>query len=249
MLNWIYRLSLLASLLIGTTVMAADLQIETLTTGDGAVAEAGMRASVHYEGRLEDGEVFDASRPRGQAFSFTIGAGQVIRGWEQGVEGMKVGETRRLTIPPELGYGAAGAGGVIPPNATLVFEIELLDVSVPVTLGEATSKDLVKAREDGVIIIDIRREEEWQETGIIPGAEMVTAFDASGRVHPEFLDSFRSVVPGPDTPVMLYCRTGNRTTSLGNALIEQLGFSNVTHLSDGITGWLAEGNETEAYAE
>ena len=249
MLNWIYRLSLLASLLIGTTVMAADLQIETLTTGDGAVAEAGMRASVHYEGRLENGEVFDASRPRGQAFSFTIGAGQVIRGWEQGVEGMKVGETRRLTIPPELGYGAAGAGGVIPPNATLVFEIELLDVSVPVTLGEATSKDLVKARENGVIIIDIRREEEWQETGIIPGAEMVTAFDASGRVHPEFLDSFRSVVPGPDTPVMLYCRTGNRTTSLGNALIEQLGFSNVTHLSDGITGWLAEGNETEAYAE
>ncbi len=249
MLNWIYRLSLLASLLIGTTVMAADLQIETLTTGDGAVAEAGMRASVHYEGRLENGEVFDASRPRGQAFSFTIGAGQVIRGWEQGVEGMKVGETRRLTIPPELGYGAAGAGGVIPPNATLVFEIELLDVSVPVTLGEATSEDLVKAREDGVIIIDIRREEEWQETGIIPGAEMVTAFDASGRVHPEFLDSFRSVVPGPDTPVMLYCRTGNRTTSLGNALIEQLGFSNVTHLSDGITGWLAEGNETEAYAE
>ena len=249
MLNWIYRLSLLASLLIGTTVMAADLQIETLTTGDGAVAEAGMRASVHYEGRLENGEVFDASRPRGQAFSFTIGAGQVIRGWEQGVEGMKVGETRRLTIPPELGYGAAGAGGVIPPNATLVFEIELLDVSVPVTLGEATSEDLVKAREDGAIIIDIRREEEWQETGIIPGAEMVTAFDASGRVHPEFLDSFRSVVPGPDTPVMLYCRTGNRTTSLGNALIEQLGFSNVTHLSDGITGWLAEGNETEAYAE
>ena len=249
MLNWIYRLSLLASLLIGTTVMAADLQIETLTTGDGAVAEAGMRASVHYEGRLENGEVFDASRPRGQAFSFTIGAGQVIRGWEQGVEGMKVGETRRLTIPPELGYGAAGAGGVIPPNATLVFEIELLDVSVPVTLGEATSEDLVKAREDGVIIIDIRREEEWQETGIIPGAEMVTAFDASGRVHPEFLDSFRSVVPGPDTPVMLYCRSGNRTTSLGTALIEQLGFSNVTHLSDGITGWLAEGNETEAYAE
>ena len=249
MLNWIYRLSLLASLLIGTTVMAADLQIETLTTGDGAVAEAGMRASVHYEGRLENGEVFDASRPRGQAFSFTIGAGQVIRGWEQGVEGMKVGETRRLTIPPELGYGEAGAGGVIPQNATLVFEIELLDVSVPVTLGEATSEDLVKAREDGVIIIDIRREEEWQETGIIPGAEMVTAFDASGSVHPEFLDSFRSVVPGPDTPVMLYCRTGNRTTSLGNALIEQLGFSNVTHLSDGITGWLAEGNETEAYAE
>ena len=249
MLTWLYRLPLLFVLVIGKTVMAADLQIETLTTGDGAVAETGMRASVHYEGRLENGEVFDASRPRGQAFSFTIGAGQVIRGWEQGVEGMKVGETRRLTIPPELGYGEAGAGGVIPPNATLVFEIELLDVSIAVTLGEATSEDLVKAREDGAIIIDIRREDEWRETGIIPGAEMVTAFDESGRVHPEFLDGFRSVVPGPDTPVMLYCRTGNRTTSLGNALIEQLGFSNVTHLSDGITGWLAEGREVESYSE
>jgi len=249
MKSWIYRLPILAFFLMGTSVMAAELQIETLNDGDGAVAEAGMRASVHYEGRLEDGEVFDASRPRGQAFSFTIGAGQVIRGWEQGVEGMKVGEVRRLTIPPELGYGEAGAGGVIPPNATLVFEIELLEVGMPVTLGEATSEDLIKAREDGVIIIDIRREDEWQETGIIPGAEMVTAFDASGRVHPEFLDSFRSVVPGPDTPVMLYCRSGNRTNNLGNALIEQLGFSDVTHLTDGITGWLAEGRETEAYTQ
>ena len=229
--------------------MAAELKIETLTPGDGAIAEAGMRASVHYEGRLEDGEVFDASRPRGQAFSFTIGAGQVIRGWEQGVDGMTVGEVRRLTIPPELAYGSAGAGGVIPPNATLVFEIELLDVTMPVTLGEATSEDLIKAREEGVVIIDIRREDEWRDTGIIPGAEMVTAFDSSGRVHPEFLDGFRSVVPGPDTPVMLYCRTGNRTTSLGNALIEQLGFSNVTHLSKGITGWLAEGRDAEAYTE
>ncbi|MGC6454620.1 MAG: FKBP-type peptidyl-prolyl cis-trans isomerase [Candidatus Puniceispirillaceae bacterium] len=249
MRDWIYKLPILAFFLIGTPVMAADLQIETLTAGDGAVAEAGMRASVHYEGRLEDGEVFDASRPRGQAFSFTIGAGQVIRGWEQGVEGMKVGELRRLTIPPELGYGEAGAGGVIPPNATLVFEIELLEVSMPVTLGEATSEDILKAQQEGVVIIDIRREEEWRETGIIPGAQTVTAFEESGRVHPEFLDNFRSLAPTPDTPVMLYCRTGNRTASLGNALIEQLGFSDVAHLSDGITGWMAQGRETTPYEE
>ena len=111
MKNWLLRLALLACLIMGKTAMAADLQIETITEGDGAVAESGTRVSVHYEGRLEDGEVFDASRPRGQPFAFTIGAGQVIRGWEQGVTGMKIGETRRLTIPPELGYGAAGAGG------------------------------------------------------------------------------------------------------------------------------------------
>jgi len=229
--------------------MAAELQFETLNAGDGMVAETGMRASVHYEGRLEDGEVFDASRPRGQAFSFTIGAGQVIPGWEQGVEGMQVGEVRRLTVPPELGYGAAGAGGVIPPNATLVFDIELLDVGIPAVLGEATSDDLIKAREDGVVIVDIRREDEWRETGVIPGAQMVTAFEAGGRVHPQFLDSFRALLPSPDTPVMLYCRSGNRTRNLGNALIEQLGFSDVMHLSTGITGWLAEGRDTEAYAE
>ena len=138
--------------------MAAELEMETLTEGTGEIAEVGKRVSVHYEGRLEDGTVFDGSRPRGQAFSFTIGAGQVIRGWEQGVADMKVGETRRLTIPPELGYGEAGAGGVIPPNATLVFEIELLEVTTPVTLGQATAEDLLKARADGVVVIDIRRE-------------------------------------------------------------------------------------------
>ena len=247
MRQWLMRLPLLVSLITGMTAMAAELQIETLSEGTGEIAETGKRVSVHYEGRLVDGEVFDASRPRGQAFSFTIGAGQVIGGWEQGVAGMKVGETRRLTIPPELGYGEAGAGDVIPPNATLVFEIELLDVTTPVVLGQASADDLLKAQTDGVVVIDIRREDEWQETGIIAGAQTITAFTATGGVHPDFLDKFRSIAPTPDTPVMLYCRTGNRTTGLGNALIEQLGFSDVSHLSAGITGWMAEGHETIAY--
>ena len=223
--------------------------METLTEGNGEIAEVGKRVSVHYEGRLEDGTVFDGSRPRGQAFSFTIGAGQVIQGWEQGVAGMKVGETRKLTIPPELGYGEAGAGGVIPPNATLVFEIELLDVTTPVTLGQATAEDLLKAQSDGVVVIDIRREEEWQDTGIIDGSAAVTAFTETGQVHPEFLTKFQELAPTPDTPVMLYCRTGNRTTSLGNALIDQLGFSDVSHLSTGIEGWLADGRETVPYQD
>ena len=173
----------------------------------------------------------------------------MIQGWEQGVAGMKVGETRKLTIPPELGYGEAGAGGVIPPNATLVFEIELLDVTTPVTLGQATAEDLLKAQSDGVVVIDIRREEEWQDTGIIDGSAAVTAFTETGQVHPEFLTKFQELAPTPDTPVMLYCRTGNRTTSLGNALIDQLGFSDVSHLSTGIEGWLADGRETVPYQD
>ena len=247
MKHWLLRLLLLTCLISGKTAVAAELQIEIMTEGDGKMAEAGTRVSVHYEGRLEDGEVFDASRPRGEPFAFTIGAGQVISGWEQGVTGMKIGETRRLTIPPELGYGAAGAGGVIPPNATLIFEIELLEVTAAVMLGEATPDALLQAQADGVVIIDIRREDEWRETGIIEGAETVTAFQAGGRVDPDFLDNFRSLAPSRDTPIMLYCRSGNRTTGLGNALIEQLGFTDVTHLSDGINGWLEAGKPTVDY--
>ncbi len=104
------------------------LTIEELSPGTGAEAVAGKQVSVHYTGWLTGGQMFDSSRSRGRPFTFALGAGQVIAGWDQGVAGMKVGGKRRLTIPPELGYGARGAGGVIPPNATLIFEVELLGV-------------------------------------------------------------------------------------------------------------------------
>jgi FKBP-type peptidyl-prolyl cis-trans isomerase len=101
-------------------------------TGDGATAMAGSKVSVHYTGWLSNngakGTKFDSSVDRGKPFDFTLGAHQVIAGWDQGVAGMKVGGTRTLVIPPELGYGARGAGGVIPPNATLIFDVELLQV-------------------------------------------------------------------------------------------------------------------------
>ena len=107
--------------MVGSATMVKKLKIEVKQQGDGDVAEHGQRVIVHYEGRLTDDTIFDASSPRGQPFSFNIGAGQVIQGWEQGITGMKVGEMRRLTIPADLGYGATGAGGIIPPHATLVF--------------------------------------------------------------------------------------------------------------------------------
>jgi FKBP-type peptidyl-prolyl cis-trans isomerase len=109
---------------------AGRLQIEDLVTGGGAEAVgAGQTLIVHYTGWLDDGTVFDSSRRRGTPFSFPLACGLVIAGWDQGLVGMKVGGTRRLTVPPELGYGAAGAGGVIPPDAILHFEIELLEIS------------------------------------------------------------------------------------------------------------------------
>jgi len=110
--------------------MGEQLQIEEIEVGSGAEATgAGQTVTVHYTGWLTDGTKFDSSVDRGDPFQFSIGVGMVIKGWDQGVAGMKVGGKRKLTIPPDLGYGASGAGGVIPPNATLVFEVELLDVS------------------------------------------------------------------------------------------------------------------------
>jgi FKBP-type peptidyl-prolyl cis-trans isomerase FkpA len=117
------------------TTTASGLIIDDVKEGSGATAAAGQNVSVHYTGWLYDptaanqrGKKFDSSKDRNDPFQFELDGGMVIRGWDEGVQGMKVGGTRVLTIPPELGYGARGAGGVIPPNATLVFEVELLGV-------------------------------------------------------------------------------------------------------------------------
>jgi len=120
-----------ASLGVDTTVMTktpSGLRYQDITEGQGAVATADRTVSVHYTGWLPNGEKFDSSRDRNQPFSFTLGAGQVIAGWDEGVAGMKVGGQRKLVIPADLGYGTAGAPPDIPPGATLVFDVELLDV-------------------------------------------------------------------------------------------------------------------------
>lgn len=107
---------------------ASGLEYQEIQLGEGAEAKAGMTVDVHYTGWLLDGTKFDSSVDRGKPFSFHLGAGEVIRGWDEGVAGMKVGGKRKLRIPAELGYGARGAGGVIPGNATLIFDVELLGV-------------------------------------------------------------------------------------------------------------------------
>ena len=221
--------------------------VETLQKGNGELATANRQISVHYEGKLSDGTVFDASRLRGQPFSFTLGKGQVIKGWDLGIEGMAIGEIRRLTIPPEMGYGTVGAEGVIPPNATLIFEVELLTVSRPLVMGNMTSNELLEAQAQGAVIIDIRREDEWQKTGIIDGAKTMTAFTKTGHLHQDFQKKFLSMVPSADTQIVLYCRTGNRTTKLGNALVNQLGYSNLNHLRSGIKGWFNDGLKSVPY--
>jgi FKBP-type peptidyl-prolyl cis-trans isomerase FkpA len=116
------------------TTTPSGLQYEDTVLGTGAIAKAGQQVQVHYTGWLYNdgvqGAKFDSSKDRGQPFQFSLGAGQVIRGWDEGVQGMSVGGTRRLVIPAERGYGARGAGGVIPPNATLLFEVDFLGTCV-----------------------------------------------------------------------------------------------------------------------
>jgi FKBP-type peptidyl-prolyl cis-trans isomerase len=111
----------------GTAKDVTELQKVDVVVGKGKEAKAGNRVTVHYRGRLTDGTVFDESYKRGQPFEFNLGAGEVIQGWDKGVAGMKEGGKRKLTIPPHLGYGPNGAGGTIPPNATLIFDVELLN--------------------------------------------------------------------------------------------------------------------------
>jgi FKBP-type peptidyl-prolyl cis-trans isomerase len=113
---------------MATVTTASGLQYEDIVVGEGDAPVVGRAVSVHYTGTLLDGTKFDSSKDRGQPFTFTLGVGMVIKGWDEGVAGMKVGGQRKLTIPSDLAYGSRGAGGVIPPNATLIFDVELLAV-------------------------------------------------------------------------------------------------------------------------
>ena len=215
--------------------------IEVLTKGDGTVAVKHSKVSVHYTGWLLDGKKFDSSVDRGTPFEFTVGAGQVIPGWDMGVDGMKIGGKRVLTIPPGLAYGKRGAGGVIPPNATLKFEIELLSVTPPKysNIGNDVMKEMLSK---GTKIVDVRRKEEWKKTGVVEGSKLLTAFDGAGNFIRSFPGDFKKLI-GQDEDVILICRTGNRSSVLANMLVETGGYKNVYNVTDGIVKWIKDGNK------
>jgi FKBP-type peptidyl-prolyl cis-trans isomerase len=123
------RIALAVTKSVKTITTPSGLKYTVIKAGKGATPKPGQTVVVHYTGTLTNGKKFDSSRDKGRPFSFIVGQGQVIPGWDEALSTMKVGERRKLTIPPKLGYGAAGAGGVIPPNATLIFDVELLKIS------------------------------------------------------------------------------------------------------------------------
>lgn len=237
-----------------------DMTFEDKVVGDGEDAINNSKVKIEYTGKLIDGTVFDTSKGK-KPLEFTLGAKMVVPGFEKGVLGMKVGGIRTVSIPPEMAYGKAGVPGVIPPNSTLIFEIELISVEDPkqdinnevneptsIKALTPTSKDinneeLKNLLASNTILIDIRRPEEWKETGVIKGSHKLTLYDASGKETPGFLQKFQELVPTPQTPVILICRTGNRTSFAAKALTDGFGYVNVYNVKNGITDWIASGNE------
>jgi rhodanese-related sulfurtransferase len=232
-----------ALLLLLSSALAGELKITDLKVGDGTEAVEGAEVTVHYTGWLMDGTKFDSSVDRGDPFTFTPGSGDVIAGWEKGVIGMKIGGKRELIIPPEMGYGERGAGGVIPPNATLKFEIELLGVEQP-RFKSLDNNQLKEKLAAGVPIVDIRRPEEWKQTGVVKGSHLLTFFDQRGRVNPDFMSELAKIA-NKDQEVVLICRTGNRTGVLSKYLSERAGYTGIANVTHGITAWIKDGNPVE----
>ena len=222
---------------------AGGLEIKELKKGEGEIAKSGDIVSVHYTGWLLDGTKFDSSVDRDKPFEFTLGAGMVIKGWDQGVAGMHVGGKRELIIPPELAYGKrAVGGGLIPANSTLKFDVELLAI-VEAPFANIDNAELKKLLAEGVKIYDIRRPEEWKQTGVIKGSRLLTLFDRKG-VNRDFMPTFAKEVRSDDK-VILICRTGNRSQKAADYIANELGYGKVYNVKDGITRWIREGNPVE----
>ena len=228
---------------LSQNVMADGIQITNIVEGEGTEIINHSKIQVHYTGKLQDGTKFDSSYDRGQPFSFQIGLREVIKGWEIGLMGMKVGGKRTLIIPPELAYGDRGAGDLIPPNATLTFDIEIVAVKHP-GYGLIKAEDIQVLKEDGYKFIDIRNEKERENTGIISGSLEITAFDIYGNFVPEFMKTFRDLVELDDNIVFI-SNEGEIASMLANGFVEQLNATNMYALKGGIQQLIKENYKLE----
>ena len=225
------------------SVIADGVIINNNIEGEGTEILKHSKIQVHYTGKLQDGTKFDSSFDRGEPFSFQIGLRQVIEGWEIGLMGMKVGGKRTLIIPSELAYGERGAGDLIPPNATLTFDVEIVAVQDP-GYGLVKATDIKSLQEDGYKFIDIRTKKERDHTGIVSGSLEITAFDIYGNFVPEFMKTFREFVDLNDNTVFI-SNEGETASILANGFVEQLNATNMYALKGGIQQLIKENYKLE----
>ena len=217
---------------------AGGLRHRDIVVGTGTEAVVKARVGVHYTGWLADNSEFESSRGLDSQLYFVIGAGEVIRGWEEGIKGMREGGKRELIIPPDMAYGAEG-NARIPANATLRFEVDLISVERPAYI-DIGNVELRRMLEDGVRIIDIRTPRQWAATGTIRGSKRLTAFDRHGTLMSSFLPRLRALA-GPDETLILLGQRGASSKSLANMLAEGAGYIRLYNVTDGIEAWIAEG--------
>lgn len=236
MKQFIYSIIVLT--LISTNSFSKEIEILLDIPGNGLEIKNHFKVHVNYKGTLEDGTEFDSSFKRNKPFVFQIGLRQVILGWEKGLMGMKVGGKRTIKIPPELAYGTSGAGELIPPNATLIFEIEILNAFEPGYLKLSSSK-LIKKKNEGLILIDIRNDIQRKNTGVIEGSFEITAFDSKGNFNSNFIKIYKTIASKNDEVVFISSK-GEISSILANGFFEKLGYKNIYSLIGGIENWINE---------
>ena len=236
-----FLITLFITLIVTSNIFSKDIEILSDVPGNGLEIKNHYKVHVNYKGTLEDGTEFDSSFKRNEPFVFQIGLRQVILGWEKGLIGMKVGGKRTIKIPPELGYGSRGAGNLIPPNAVLIFDIEIVNAFQP-RYKELTSVELINKQKDGLLLIDIRTDKERKLTGIIEGSIEMTAFDLQGNFNQNFINAFQNIAKKNDH-VIFISNEGEISAILANGFVEQLGSENMYTLVGGIQGWIKEKKE------
>ena len=219
-------------LLISFNIYTKEISILVDIPGEGVEIINHTKVKVHYIGKLTDGKEFDNSYKRGEPIKFQIGTRQVIQGWEIGLLGMKIGGKRTILIPPDMAYGNNGVKDLIPPNSSLIFDIEIVDAVLPGY--RIINSDQVKLALTGnYIIIDIRTQKERNSTGIIPGSIELTAFDEFGNFIPSFLNYFNKNTNQNDK-IIFVSNKGEISEILANGFVESLQYKNIYSVKGGI---------------
>lgn len=243
---WIAALTMLAPVsaaMAQTGQGPAQVIVRDMEMGEGDTAIDGARVVVQYTGYLADGTKFESTYDRGRPFDFTLGIGQIIRGMDLGVKGMRVGGRRELIVPPSLAYGDKGAGTAVPPGETLRYEIELMKVETT-TYAVLTAEALHGLLGSKIKVIDIRPESRRAETGTIAGAVGLPAFDEKGILNRHFLARLLDTA-GKTDPLILVDDDGRQARFLGTFLTQNAGFTNMRGLDGGLKAWAGRGYALE----